>query len=298
MLTKEFAQRVELSEKQVRKIVQHLEERGYRLSKTEYRGREATDFKEEDIELFRDIANKVKQTNSYDLAFDELEKEKDFLQVIVKDDDSQLPTNQKVAQLVKDLRTEIQKMSEERQMLGQMINQVHQQQQELKELQTDITTKIDANTESLKLIQTSQEAIQTSQKEQAKDIAKANDLKDSQLQSHFTSMSNSGSLSNSHASASMGQSEPVSNSLSTSDSGSKSISNSTTTSESDIGSDSISGSTSTSISTSESTHVTSSEKSESEAESHSTSMESSNSPVNHQQPKEEKKGFFARLFNL
>ena len=35
---------------------------------------EATDFKEEDIELFRDIADKVKQTNSYDLAFDELEK--------------------------------------------------------------------------------------------------------------------------------------------------------------------------------------------------------------------------------
>ena len=31
-------------------------------------------------------------------------------------------------------------MREERQMLGQMINQVHQQQQELKELQTDITT--------------------------------------------------------------------------------------------------------------------------------------------------------------
>ena len=77
MLTKEFAQRVELSEKQVRKIVQHLEERGYQLSKTEYRGREATDFKEEDIELFKDIADKVKQTNSYDLAFEELEKEKD-----------------------------------------------------------------------------------------------------------------------------------------------------------------------------------------------------------------------------
>ena len=75
MLTKEFARRVELSEKQVRKIVQHLEERGYQLSKTEYRGREATDFKEEDIELFQDI-EKVKQTNSYDLAFEELEKKK------------------------------------------------------------------------------------------------------------------------------------------------------------------------------------------------------------------------------
>ena len=109
MLTKEFAQRVKLSEKQVRKIVQHLEERGYQLSKTEYRGREATDFKEEDIELFQDIAEKVKQTNSYDLAFEELEKEKDFLQVIVKEDQQQLPADQGVTQLVEDLRTEIQK---------------------------------------------------------------------------------------------------------------------------------------------------------------------------------------------
>ena len=33
MLTKEFAQR-RTNEKQVRKIVQHLEERGYHLSKT------------------------------------------------------------------------------------------------------------------------------------------------------------------------------------------------------------------------------------------------------------------------
>ncbi|PDF53219.1 hypothetical protein A4P41_16175, partial [Listeria monocytogenes] len=190
MLTKEFAQRVELSEKQVRKIVQHLEERGYHLSKTEYRGREATDFKEDDIELFTDIANKVKQTNSYDLAFEELEKEKDFLQVIVKDEDSQLPTDQNVAQLVEDLRSEIQKMREERQMLGQMINQVHQQQQELKELQTDITTKLDSNAQSLKSIQNSQEAIQSAQEQQSKDIAKANELKDSELRSHFDSMSN------------------------------------------------------------------------------------------------------------
>ena len=106
MLTKEFAQRVELSEKQVRKIVQHLEERGYQLSKTEYRGREATDFKEEDIELFQDIAEKVKQTNSYDLAFEEL---KDFLQVIVKEDNEQLPADQGATQLVEELRTEIQK---------------------------------------------------------------------------------------------------------------------------------------------------------------------------------------------
>lgn len=173
MLTKEFAQRVELSEKQVRKIVQHLEERGYQLSKTEYRGREATDFKEEDIELFKDIADKVKQTNSYDLAFDELEKEKDFLQVIVKNDDKNLPTNQNVAQLVEDLRLEIQKMREERHLLGQMMNQVHQQQQELKELQNQLTTKIDSNSESLKAIQTSQEAIQEAQASQAKALAES-----------------------------------------------------------------------------------------------------------------------------
>ncbi|HEH3183119.1 TPA: hypothetical protein SGU02_001210 [Staphylococcus aureus] len=173
MLTKEFAQCVELSEKQVRKIVQHLEERGYQLSKTEYRGREATDFKEEDIELFKDIADKVKQTNSYDLAFDELEKEKDFLQVIVKNDDKNLPTNQNVAQLVEDLRLEIQKMREERHLLGQMMNQVHQQQQELKELQNQLTTKIDSNSESLKAIQTSQEAIQEAQASQAKVLAES-----------------------------------------------------------------------------------------------------------------------------
>ncbi|HDF4382301.1 TPA: hypothetical protein PEH54_001482 [Staphylococcus aureus] len=173
MLTKEFAQRVELSEKQVRKIVQHLEERGYQLSKTEYRGREATDFKEEDIELFKDIADKVKQTNSYDLAFDELEKEKDFLQVIVKNDDKNLPTNQNVAQLVEDLRLEIQKMREERHLLGQMMNQVHQQQQDLKELQNQLTSKIDSNSESLKAIQTSQEAIQEAQASQAKVLAES-----------------------------------------------------------------------------------------------------------------------------
>ena len=162
MLTKEFAQRVKLSEKQVRKIVQHLEERGYQLSKTEYRGREATDFKEEDIELFQDIAEKVKQTNSYDLAFEELEKEKDFLQVIVKEDQQQLPADQGVTQLVEDLRTEIQ---------------VHQQQNELKELQSQITEKLKANNESLAAIQTSQQAIQTAQKEQS-DYTKNNLVKE------------------------------------------------------------------------------------------------------------------------
>lgn len=294
MLTKEFAQRVELSEKQVRKIVQHLEERGYHLSKTEYRGREATDFKEDDIELFTDIANKVKQTNSYDLAFEELEKEKDFLQVIVKDEDSQLPTDQNVAQLVEDLRSEIQKMREERQMLGQMINQVHHQQQELKELQTDITTKLESNAQSLKSIQNSQEAIQSAQKQQSKDIAKANELKDSELRSHFDSMSNSASISQS-TTASLSQSESVNDSMSSSLSESNSItSESNTNSKSEI----ESKSTSTSEFLSESGSVSNSEKSESISHSQSTSATPSSQSTYQQQPKEEKKGFFARLFNL
>ena len=60
--------------KKVRKI-QHLEERGYQLSKTEYRGREATDFKEEDIELFQDIKSKT-------LEFEELEDLKKVISVI------------------------------------------------------------------------------------------------------------------------------------------------------------------------------------------------------------------------
>ncbi|MGK8992322.1 hypothetical protein ACRS8V_02485 [Staphylococcus epidermidis] len=300
MLTKEFAQRVELSEKQVRKIVQHLEEQGYHLSKTEYRGREATDFKEDDIELFTDIANKVKQTNSYDLAFEELEKEKDFLQVIVKDEDSQLPTDQNVAQLVEDLRSEIQKMREERQMLGQMINQVHHQQQELKELQTDITTKLESNAQSLKSIQNSQEAIQSAQEQQSKDIAKANELKDSELRSHFDSMSNSASISQSNiasqsTTASLSQSESVNDSMSSSLSESNSItSESNTNSKSEI----ESKSTSTSEFLSESGSVSNSEKSESISHSQSTSATPSSQSTYQQQPKEEKKGFFARLFNL
>ncbi|NJI63032.1 hypothetical protein [Staphylococcus epidermidis] len=300
MLTKEFAQRVELSEKQVRKIVQHLEERGYHLSKTEYRGREATDFKEDDIELFTDIANKVKQTNSYDLAFEELEKEKDFLQVIVKDEDSQLPTDQNVAQLVEDLRSEIQKMREERQMLGQMINQVHHQQQELKELQTDITTKLESNAQSLKSIQNSQEAIQSAQEQQSKDIAKANELKDSELRSHFDSMSNSASISQSNiasqsTTASLSQSESVNDSMSSSLSESNSI---TSESNTNIKSEIESKSTSTSEFLSESGSVSNSEKSESISHSQSTSATPSSQSTYQQQPKEEKKGFFARLFNL
>ncbi|GGI03864.1 hypothetical protein [Mammaliicoccus vitulinus] len=131
MLTKEFAAKVGLSEKQVRKIVQHLEDRGYQLSKTEYRGREATDFQEEDVELFQEIAEKVKETNSYDQAFETLEKEKDFLQVLVKDQpDQQSPELQ---QLIEELRTEVQHMRRERQMLGEMLQQVHIQQQKLEQ---------------------------------------------------------------------------------------------------------------------------------------------------------------------
>ena len=77
-----------------------------------------------------------------------------------------MPTNQNIPQLVEVLRTEIQKMREDRQMLGQMMTQVHQQQQELKALQTQLTTKIDDNTASIKAIQTSQEDLANAQKAQ------------------------------------------------------------------------------------------------------------------------------------
>lgn len=164
MLTKEFAQRVDLSEKQVRKIVQHLEERGYHLNKTEYRGREATDFQEEDIELFKEIADKVKKTNSYELAFEELEKENDFLQIVVKEDNEKLPSDQNFAKILNDLHNDISKMREERQMLGQMISQVHQQQKDLQTLQQQMTDKLDQHAETLK-------AIETAQQEHAKAVA-------------------------------------------------------------------------------------------------------------------------------
>lgn len=283
MLTKEFAQRVELSEKQVRKIVQHLEERGYQLSKTEYRGREATDFKEEDIELFKDIADKVKQTNSYDLAFEELEKEKDFLQVLVKEDNSQLPTDQNISQLVEDLRSEIQKMREERQMLGQMISQVHHQQQELKELQNQITSKIDANTESLKAIQTTQDAIQSTQQSHTKKLDEQQAIASESSASHQSSQSHqpkqstspSSSESNSVASTSTSTSHH-SNSLSNVDEATKSESTSLSTSE-------------------QSTSRTTTESQVTNTNNHT---ESQSSPLGHPEPKEEKKGFFARLFNL
>ncbi|MGK9044812.1 hypothetical protein [Mammaliicoccus vitulinus] len=149
MLTKEFAAKVGLSEKQVRKIVQHLEDRGYQLSKTEYRGREATDFQEEDVELFQEIAEKVKETNSYDQAFETLEKEKDFLQVLVKDQpDQQSPELQG---LIEELRLEVQHMRRERQMLGEMLQQVHIQQQKLEQ------------TLALQSPQQSEEAVQTNE---------------------------------------------------------------------------------------------------------------------------------------
>lgn len=165
MLTKEFAQKSELSEKQVRKIVQHLEERGYQLKKTEYRGREATDFQEEDIELFQEIAERVGRTNSYELAFEELEQEKDFLQVIVKDNGQNLPSDQQFPQMMQELKAEIDKMREERQLLGQMISQVHQQQEELKSLHTLLNNQLETNAKSLN-------AITESQKQQADQLSK------------------------------------------------------------------------------------------------------------------------------
>lgn len=164
MLTKEFAAKVGLSEKQVRKIVQHLEDRGYQLSKTEYRGREATDFQEEDVELFQEIAEKVKETNSYDQAFETLEKEKDFLQVLVKDQpDQQSPELQ---QLIEELRSEVQHMRIERQMLGEMLQQVHIQQQKLEQ-----TLALQAPQQTEEAVQTNEtkvadkEAVQTNSSE-------------------------------------------------------------------------------------------------------------------------------------
>lgn len=164
MLTKEFAQKSGLSEKQVRKIVQHLEERGYHLDKTEYRGREATDFKEEDIELFQEIAERVGQTNSYELAFEELEKEKDFLQVIVKEDTQQLPADQQLSNLFKELHNEINQMREERQILGQMVTQVHKQQEALTELHNKLETQLKSNSASM-------ESLTEAQKQQTEQLS-------------------------------------------------------------------------------------------------------------------------------
>lgn len=167
MLTKEFSAKVGLSEKQVRKIVQHLEERGYQLSKTEYRGREATDFQEEDIELFQEIAEKVKETNSYDQAFESLEKEKDFLQVLVKEE----PTQQtpELQQLIDELRTEVQHMRRERQMLGEMLQQVHITQQKLEQtlaLQAPQETQSSEPTENANVAEKETTQTETSPKEE------------------------------------------------------------------------------------------------------------------------------------
>ncbi|HDZ5917016.1 TPA: hypothetical protein RTU22_000726 [Staphylococcus aureus] len=318
MLTKEFAQRVELSEKQVRKIVQHLEERGYQLSKTEYRGREATDFKEEDIELFKDIADKVKQTNSYDLAFDELEKEKDFLQVIVKNDDKNLPTNQNVAQLVEDLRLEIQKMREERHLLGQMMNQVHQQQQELKELQNQLTTKIDSNSESLKAIQTSQEAIQEAQASQAKVLAESTnkvesnavtedkaDSKDSKVAGVNTSTdaktdtkaenAGDGTATKVDKEDQISATEAIEKASVEQSKNDKAVetSNKEATVDAEAQHDAVQQVAEAHAETSK--QATSNDSSEAKAENDNTA---SQSEMAEPKPQEEKKGFFARLFNL
>ena len=167
MLTKEFSAKVGLSEKQVRKIVQHLEDRGYQLSKTEYRGREATDFQEEDIELFQEIAEKVKETNSYDQAFETLEKEKDFLQVLVKDEPTQQTPD--LQQLIDELRTEVQHMRRERQMLGEMLQQVHITQQKLEQtlaLQAPQETQNSEPTENTNVAEKETTQTETSPKEE------------------------------------------------------------------------------------------------------------------------------------
>ncbi|OEK71044.1 hypothetical protein AST00_01945 [Staphylococcus equorum] len=348
MLTKEFALRVELSEKQVRKIVQHLEERGYQLSKTEYRGREATDFKEEDIELFQEIAEKVKQTNSYDLAFEELEKEKDFLQVLVKDNDSNLPTDQNVSKLVDDLRSEIQKMRDERQMLGQMINQVHQQQHELHEMQNQITSKLDANTESLKAIQTStdeikttQSVIQDSQKEQS-ELVKSNVETDNITASTGTTAGKGDNLTdNTTEQASSATAHPAKDSKVSTENTSNSVQvedseitqvgaqpstvAKPTTDDSKVASTSSTSETAKETDTTGAATTASSEEkdttsvdqakddsiqktpdndhatdlaSSSEQEASSEQTHAYESPLAKEEPKDERKGFFARLFNL
>lgn len=172
MLTKEFATKVGLSEKQVRKIVQHLEDRGYQLSKTEYRGREATDFQEEDIELFQEIAEKVKETNSYDQAFETLEQEKDFLQVLVKDE----PANQtpELQHLIEELRLEVQHMRRERQMLGEMLQQVHIQQQKLEQ-----TLALQAPQQSEATAQENDTKVETKQAEQPQSSKAVSEVKTS-----------------------------------------------------------------------------------------------------------------------
>ncbi|HCY8516605.1 TPA: hypothetical protein O2A24_002018 [Staphylococcus aureus] len=293
MLTKEFAQRVELSEKQVRKIVQHLEERGYQLSKTEYRGREATDFKEEDIELFKDIADKVKQTNSYDLAFDELEKEKDFLQVIVKNDDKNLPTNQNVAQLVEDLRLEIQKMREERHLLGQMMNQVHQQQQELKELQNQLTTKIDSNSESLKAIQTSQEAIQEAQASQAKVLAESSNKVENNTATDEKAESKDSKVAGVNTSTDAKTDTKAENA---GDGTATKVDKEDQISATEaIEKASVEQPKNDKAAETSNKEATSNDSLEAKAENDSTA---SQSEMSEPKPQEEKKGFFARLFNL
>ena len=83
--------------------------------------------------------------------------------MIVKEDNEQLPAD-RCYTIGRRIAHRNSKMREERQMLGQMISQVHQQQTELKELQNQITEKLDTHNQSLLAIQNSQEAIQTAQK--------------------------------------------------------------------------------------------------------------------------------------
>ena len=305
MLTKEFAQRVELSEKQVRKIVQHLEERGYQLNKTEYRGREATDFQEEDIELFQDIAEKVKQTNSYDLAFEELEKEKDFLQVLVKDVDAHLPSNSTadVHALVEELRYEISKMREERHMLGQMMNQVNQQQQELRELQSQINDKIDKNAKSLQNIESTQQeqlkATQSVAEKQAnaeatakQDVEKSVDTENVETTKKTSSEKDSFTESTTeHATAPKTTTETAS----TKTDASTEASNETD----ETPKSSATETEKTETATAETKQDTLSEVETTETTEAATAPSTTeNDAMSTQQQPEEKKGFFKRLFNL
>ncbi|WP_145400172.1 hypothetical protein [Staphylococcus epidermidis] len=102
------------------------------------------------MELFRDMGKKVKERNSYDLGFEEVEKEKEFLEVIVKEEDRELGSDENVGEVVEDLGCEIEKMGEEGEMLGEMIKEVDEEEEEVKELESDMRRKLDWNGECLK----------------------------------------------------------------------------------------------------------------------------------------------------
>lgn len=277
MLTKEFAAKVGLSEKQVRKIVQHLEDRGYQLAKTEYRGREATDFHEDDIELFQEIAEKVKETNSYDQAFETLEQEKDFLQVLVKEESTQ--QSPELQQLIDELKVEVQHMRRERQMLGEMLQRVHIQQQKLEQtiaLQAPQQDDSTSNTESTTSASNSESEPTTESEAPSTEVHSKSDSESSTI----TQQVKQDDISDTPSKVTVETKEeykPVDTTTSEENSNAESESTPTSTSNNE------------SLSTSESMH------SEPNAPTSSETVATSNTE---QSGEPKKKGFFQRLFNI